>query len=162
MPALQSDPCAHSGPAADGLYTSANGYDFGDPANQEMPQIAEFFDVMEARGESELAISAAAGWWAGEITVAIIKQAMNSPEGLTRASIINAARNFEYVSNYALPGVVFRMKLSTSKNRAESAPKSRHSPTSASNAPRRSPKKRLTIERPVESDTDGPPGRGET
>ena len=109
-----------TGPAADGLYTSANGYDFGDPANQEMPQIAEFFDVMEARGESELAISAAAGWWAGEITVAIIKQAMNSPEGLTRASIINAARNFEYVSNYALPGVVFKMNGEADAYMAES------------------------------------------
>ncbi len=98
-----------AGAAADGLYTSANFYDFGDPANQQMPQVAEYLDFMDARGESDVVISAAAGWLVGELTVAIIDQAMNSPEGLTRASIINAARNFEFVSEYALPGVVYRM-----------------------------------------------------
>ena len=41
--------------------------------------------------------------------VAILIQAAASPEGLTQASIINAARNFTYTPSLGVPGLVFKM-----------------------------------------------------
>ena len=55
---------------------------------------------------SDIAATAAAGWTDAEVTVAIIKQAQASPDGLSRASIINAARNFTYTPMLARQGVV--------------------------------------------------------
>ena len=43
------------------------------------------------------------------MTALIIKQALESPEGLTRASIINAARNFDQVGTFTRDNV--RMKM---------------------------------------------------
>ena len=57
----------------------------------------------------EIATTAAAGWTTAEITVEILRQAAASEDGLTRASIINAARNFEYTPSLARPGVVDKM-----------------------------------------------------
>jgi hypothetical protein len=64
---------------------------------------------MESLGKSDIVSTATAGWTTAEVTVAILIQAANSPEGLTRASIINAARNFTYTPTLGLPGVLFTM-----------------------------------------------------
>ena len=85
-----------AGPAADGLYTSSNLMDVTASGNAADPAVKEYIDYMDANGYGDIAATAAAGWTTAEVTVAIIKQAMESPEGLTRASIINAARNFTY------------------------------------------------------------------
>jgi ABC-type branched-subunit amino acid transport system substrate-binding protein len=97
-----------AGPAADGLYTSNNLKDVSDPAVQAETEIAEYLEFMAARGKSDIVTTALAGWYTGEVTVAILKQAAESPEGLTRASIINAARNFEYDPIVAREGVVLK------------------------------------------------------
>ncbi len=94
-----------AGAAADGLYTSGNLKDITAPSNAEDPAVKEYLDYMAAQGKSDIAATAAAGWTTAEVTIAIIKQAQESPEGLTRASIINAARNFEYVPTLARDGV---------------------------------------------------------
>ena len=95
-----------AGPAADGLYTSGNLVDIGDPAVQAVPVVAEYIEYMNGLGKGDLVTTAAAGWTTGEITVAVLKQAAESPEGLTRASIINAARDFTYTPTLAHDGVV--------------------------------------------------------
>lgn len=98
-----------AGAAADGLFTSGNLVDLGDPANDEIPEVAEYKAFLESEGLSDIVTTAATGWTTGEITVAILKQAAESPEGLTRASIINAARNFTITPSLARPGVVDKM-----------------------------------------------------
>jgi ABC-type branched-subunit amino acid transport system substrate-binding protein len=98
-----------AGPAADGLYTSGNLKDITAPSNASDPAVKEYLDFMNAEGLGEIAATAAAGWTTAEVTVAMIKQAMESPDGLSRASIINAARNFTYTPTLAREGVVDTM-----------------------------------------------------
>ena len=99
---------AAAGANADGVLTSNNLVDVKDPANAAIPAVAEFLAYMDDLGKGDTVATAAAGWHVAEVTIAIIKQAMESPEGLTRASIINAARNFTYTPGFARPGVVFK------------------------------------------------------
>jgi hypothetical protein len=49
-----------------------------------------------------------AGWNAGEATVKILKAALDSGT-LSRASIINAARNLTYTPSLARPSVQYKM-----------------------------------------------------
>ena len=79
-----------------------------DPANASDPDVLAYLDFMESLGKGDLVTTATAGWSAAEVTVAIIKQAQASPEGLTRASIINAARNFDYEPSLARAGVHYK------------------------------------------------------
>ena len=109
-----------SGAAADGLYTSGNGIDVVNPANADIPEVAEYLAYMDSKGLSDIAATAATGWTTGEITVAILKQAMESPEGLTRASIINAARNFDFHASLLLPGINYKLSGETDVYLAES------------------------------------------
>ncbi len=76
------------------------------PANADLPNVKEYLDYMASQGLSDIAATAAAGWTTAEVTIAIIKQAMESPDGLTRASIINAARDFTYTPMLARDGIV--------------------------------------------------------
>jgi ABC-type branched-subunit amino acid transport system substrate-binding protein len=96
-----------AGPAADGLVTSSNGIDVTDPANAEVPAVAEYLAFMEAQGKADVAATAVAGWTTGEITIAILAQAAASEGGLTRASIIEAARNFTYEPSLGAAGVSY-------------------------------------------------------
>ena len=98
-----------SGQAANGLYTSSNLIDVVDPANAAIPQVAEYLAFMDGLGKADIAATAGAGWTTAEVTVAILIQAQASPEGLTRASIMNAARNFTFTPSLGLPGVEFKM-----------------------------------------------------
>ena len=53
---------------------------------------------MDGKGVCDGAVTdGAAGWVVGEVTVEILRQAAESPEGLTQASIINAARNLDFM-----------------------------------------------------------------
>jgi branched-chain amino acid transport system substrate-binding protein len=99
-----------AGPAADGLYTSNNLKDITAPSNAEDPAVKEYLDFMAAEDLSDIAATAAAGWTTAEVTIAMVKQAMESPEGLSRAAIINAARNFIYTPTLARDGVVDTMR----------------------------------------------------
>jgi ABC-type branched-subunit amino acid transport system substrate-binding protein len=96
-----------AGPAADGLVTSSNGIDVTDPANASVPAVAEYLAFMDAQGKADIAATAVAGWTTGEITVAILAQAAASDGGLTRVSIIEAARNFTYEPSLAVDGVTY-------------------------------------------------------
>ena len=98
-----------AGFAADGLYTSRDLLDVGDPEVQAQPAVAEYVAFMTGLGKADLVTTAAAGWTAGEVTVAILNQAATSSDGLTRASIINAARNFEITPSLA-GGIVDRSR----------------------------------------------------
>ena len=87
-----------AGEAADGLYTSASMglYDVADPATAELEPVAAYLAEMEAQGLSEIVTTAAAGWNAAEVTVAVLVAAAESEAGLSQASIINAARNLDF------------------------------------------------------------------
>ncbi|MDO8390749.1 MAG: ABC transporter substrate-binding protein [Actinomycetota bacterium] len=100
---------AVAGANGTGLYTSNNLLDVADPANAALPQVKAYLEFMDSKGLSDKVTTATAGWNTAETTVAIIKQAQESEAGLTRASIINAARNFEYTPSMGRPGVVFKM-----------------------------------------------------
>ena len=103
---------AISGAAANGLYTSASG-GIADIGNAEVvasnPDYQAYVDYMTAAGKGDIITTAAAGWTVGEVTVEILKQAAASPDGLTRASIINAARNFTFEPSLVRDGVVYKM-----------------------------------------------------
>jgi ABC-type branched-subunit amino acid transport system substrate-binding protein len=98
-----------AGAAADGLYTSGNLKDITAPSNASDPAVKEYLDYMKANDAGDIAATAAAGWTAAEVTIAMLKQAQDSPDGLSRASIINAARNFTYTPMLAREGVVDTM-----------------------------------------------------
>ncbi len=96
--------------AGDGLYTSATSgiKDIGNPATHGEPGVKEYVDYLTSIGKTDIIPTAAAGWNAGEVTVAIIKQAMAAGP-LTRTTIMNAARNFSYTPSLVRPGVVYTM-----------------------------------------------------
>jgi ABC-type branched-subunit amino acid transport system substrate-binding protein len=98
-----------AGPAADGLYTSNHLKDVNDPAVAAEAGPAEYVAFMTELGNGDVVTTASAGWTVGEVTVEILRLAAESPEGLTRASIINAARSLEYVPILARDGVVYTM-----------------------------------------------------
>lgn len=111
---------AGAGDAADGLYTSNNLVDVNDPAIAAKPAVAEYIEFMTAQGNKDIVTTASAGWHVAEVTVAILKQASESPEGLTRASIMNAARNYSLVPSLAREGVVLTMNGEADAFQAES------------------------------------------
>jgi ABC-type branched-subunit amino acid transport system substrate-binding protein len=98
-----------AGDAADGVYTAQDLKDVNDPAVQSEPGVAEYVQFMNDRGSSGEVTTGTQGWVTAELMVAILKQAAESPDGLTRASIIEAARNFEYTSALSRDGVVYKM-----------------------------------------------------
>jgi branched-chain amino acid transport system substrate-binding protein len=96
-----------SGQGADGIYTVVGVKDSNDPKNASDPNVKAYRDAMDASGQdfSQDYATAAAGWTAGEATLAALKQAAASPDGLTRASIMNAVRNFNFHPSLARDGV---------------------------------------------------------
>lgn len=84
-----------AGGAADGVMTATHLRD-DDP---------DFIAEMQAAGVTTGFSRAARGWTAAEVTVEILAQAQQSAAGLTRATIIEAARNLSYVPSLARPGV---------------------------------------------------------
>jgi branched-chain amino acid transport system substrate-binding protein len=103
---------AGAGDAATGVYTAASAglADIGNPEVQTSdPRFQEYVDYMTSKGFGDVVTTGGAGWNVMEVTVAILKQAQESADGLTRASIINAARNFTYTPKLAREGVEYRM-----------------------------------------------------
>jgi branched-chain amino acid transport system substrate-binding protein len=98
-----------AGPAADGLYTASNLVDILDPEVAAQPAIAEYIAYMEGLGKGDIITTAIAGWHAAEVTVLTLKAAMESEAGLTRASIINAARAFNQATTFTRPGITLKM-----------------------------------------------------
>lgn len=100
-----------SGAAADGIFTIVTGKDANDPANDADPAVAAYKEAMIDLGfaaDGDFA-TAAAGWTGGELALEVLKAAAESEEGLTRASIINAARAIDYSFSLAREGVSFTM-----------------------------------------------------
>ncbi len=101
-----------AGAAADGLYTSASMgiQDIANPAVQTgVPAIAEYIAYMESKGLGDIITTGAAGWNFGEVTVEILRQAAESPNGLTQAEIINVSRNLDFVPSLVRDGVRYTM-----------------------------------------------------
>jgi branched-chain amino acid transport system substrate-binding protein len=102
----QTATCANSlffsaaGPAAGGVYTSLNVIDPGNPANADAPGMKEYIDAYKSvRPDGDPAnVFTLTGWFIGDLTVQVLKEAAESDAGLTRAAIMNAARNIEYAS----------------------------------------------------------------
>jgi ABC-type branched-subunit amino acid transport system substrate-binding protein len=99
-----------AGDSANGLYTSGafGAVDITNPSNQTIPGVAEYLSFIESAGLTNTVPTSAAGWTYAEVTVEILRQAAESPDGLTQASIINAARNFEFVPSLIRDGIVFK------------------------------------------------------
>jgi branched-chain amino acid transport system substrate-binding protein len=98
---------AVAGEAADELRTVVWAIDSNDPANDEVPEVAEFKENIDAitTAHGEDYATASVGWSNGEIVVEILNQAAQSSDGLTRASIINAARNLDYEAELHRDGI---------------------------------------------------------
>jgi branched-chain amino acid transport system substrate-binding protein len=109
-----------AGASADGLYTSNNLVDINNPDYSGLPSVKEYIDYMTAEGKLDVATTAGAGWTVMETTVEILRLAAESPEGLTRASIMNAARSYAYSPMLARPGVVLAMNGLDDTHQAES------------------------------------------
>lgn len=102
---------AVSGAAADGIFTIVTSVDSNDAANDAVPAVAEYKDAIKGLGfaaDGDFA-TAGVGWTVGELTVEALKQAAASPDGLTRASIINATRSMDYHFQVARDGVNFKL-----------------------------------------------------
>ena len=100
-----------AGANADGIITSTAVKDANDPANDSDPAVSEYRADIDATGRDfggDYA-TAYAGWVAGELTVEVLRLASESDEGLTRASILNAARTLEYTPSLAREGVTFTL-----------------------------------------------------
>lgn len=108
-----------AGANADGIYTSANYIDVTDPANAGNAAAKAYVDYMTGLGKADTVTTATAGWEVAEITVAIIKHAMEMGP-LTRASIIESARSMVYTPTLAREGVVFTMNGTDDAFMAES------------------------------------------
>lgn len=97
-----------AGPAADGIYSTSNLVDIGNQANSSLPGVGTYATWMNGAGLNAEAAAAAPGWTAGETLVAIVRQAIAAPAGLSRVSIIEAARALDVTPTLGRPGVQFR------------------------------------------------------
>jgi branched-chain amino acid transport system substrate-binding protein len=106
---------APPGPGANGVLTSANLVDVANPANAELPAVKTYVDAFKSVSpDGNPAGLAVAGWLAAEMTVATLQGAAEAcPDGITRACIINAARNIDYTPT------LFREGLSAKMNAAD-------------------------------------------
>lgn len=102
---------ALAGDSANGIFTSASGgiLDVGNPAVLDAnPAAKTYADFMTAGNYGDYT-TAAAGWVIGEATLQTLKQAAESDNGLTRASIIEAARNMDFSPELVRDGVTYTM-----------------------------------------------------
>ena len=95
-----------AGEAANGVYTSAwSGlHDVYDPAQAALPGVAEYIARMTEIGKTDFLSTSASGWNTAEVTVEIIRRAAESENGLSRVSIIEAARDLDYHPSLARDG----------------------------------------------------------
>jgi branched-chain amino acid transport system substrate-binding protein len=95
---------------ADGVYTSTNVKFVDDPAYADDEGVQTFLEAMAtyAPDTNSADLTALAGWLSMELAVHVAEQALAAGD-YSRAGIINAARNIDYVSPLALPGGVGQM-----------------------------------------------------
>jgi branched-chain amino acid transport system substrate-binding protein len=100
-----------AGENADGVYTSAamGLVDVSNPEVAATEPVAGYIAEMEAQGLGDIITTGGAGWNAGEVTVAVLLDALESPDGLTQASIINAARNLDFRPTLLREGMNYSM-----------------------------------------------------
>jgi branched-chain amino acid transport system substrate-binding protein len=94
--------------AGDGVYTSGNGIDPSDPKNAGLEQLQPFVAAYTAAGLTGDLGTTAVGWSIGEDTVKILQKAQESGT-LSRASIIEAARNLEFTPSLGRDKVVYKL-----------------------------------------------------
>ena len=97
-----------AGGSADGVYTSGNLVDAADPKFAELPGIQTFKAAYDAAGLAGDIATTATGWNYAEATVNIINKALESGT-LSRKSIMEAARNLEFVPSLGREGTVYKM-----------------------------------------------------
>jgi ABC-type branched-subunit amino acid transport system substrate-binding protein len=99
-----------AGPAADGIHSlnPTGALDVTHPDNAAVPGVAVYLETMEAAGKSDTVPTSAAGWINGETTVEILRRAAESPAGLTQASIIEAARSFDFQPGVVRDGITYK------------------------------------------------------
>ena len=99
-----------AGDHANGLYTSlpSGAVDIINPETHDLPGVTDYLSYMASTGLSDTVPTSATGWIWGEVTVEILRQASESPDGLTQASIIEAARNFEHTPTLVREGFTYK------------------------------------------------------
>ena len=100
-----------AGGSADGVFTSGNLVYPSDPANAEIPGVKALLDAFAAGGFDRASTdlgTTGTGWSVGEYTVNILIKASESGT-LSRKSIMEAARNIEFIPSLAREGVVYKM-----------------------------------------------------
>lgn len=75
-----------------------------DPGADSDPAVQEYLKQLEGVDTAADAVTAA-GWAMADMLIATIEQAAESEDGLTRASLIEAARNLDYASPMFLEGI---------------------------------------------------------
>lgn len=106
--------CAHpavmrlAGPLADGVVSTSAFADAGAGADPNVAGMADYVTWMQAAGLADRAAAAAPGWSAGQALIDIVRTAQQSADGLSRASIMTAARALDIPAPLGRPGVVLR------------------------------------------------------
>ena len=95
--------------AADGVYTTAALKDVNDPANASDPAVVLMKGELTKASFSGDFGTAAAGWGVGEATVKALIAAAQSPKGMSRASILNAARTLSYDPPLFRKGITYKL-----------------------------------------------------
>lgn len=96
-----------AGAAADGVVIPMY---LKDPANPDLaddPAVTAFLKTLEGKNDPGNAVTIS-GWMQADLLVNTLKQAAESPEGLTRESIIRAARDQNYESPMLLDGITWK------------------------------------------------------
>lgn len=97
-----------AGPLADGVVSVSA---FADPAagaDPAVPDLADYVTWMQGAGLGDETAAAVPGWSAGQSLVAVLRAAQTSDDGLSRASILDAARHLDSAAPLGRPGVVLR------------------------------------------------------
>lgn len=95
-----------AGPAADEALSSAVFVDVADEAVAADLQVAEYLDAMLGAGYEREAAFGVAGWVIAQATAATLSQAGDSPTGVTRASLVEAARSLTLESALLQPEIL--------------------------------------------------------
>ena len=93
---------------SEGVFSSTNFKDVNNPENADDPEVAKYLESFGAVSEADPGGIAGAGWIAAELAVHVAQQAADAGD-LSRAGIINAARNIDYEASLLRDGLTYRM-----------------------------------------------------
>ena len=94
-----------AGEAGQGAISSAVFVDVDDPTVAAEPQVTEYLDAMRGAGFAHEASFGVAGWVVAQATTAVLRHAAATAAGLSRVSIIEAARGLTFESDLLRPGI---------------------------------------------------------